>query len=107
MSQNQSISLHQSNVNMNGQNSQLNGGQPGNPQVSSNIINQFNSLQNTPVSNASSGFPSQAPDFNFDNFLEDMPQNDSNNYTTQDLLNSIDLNPMENNEYGLNFSDIF
>ncbi|XP_077293547.1 uncharacterized protein LOC143916364 isoform X2 [Arctopsyche grandis] len=108
MSQNQSISLHQSNANMNGQNSQLNGGQPGNPQqVSSNLINQFNSLQNTPVSNASSGFPSQAPDFNFDNFLEDMPQNDSNNYTTQDLLNSIDLNPMENNEYGLNFSDIF
>ena len=104
MNQNQSISLHQNNSAMNNQNSQQNNGQNNNvQQVSGSMVNQFNALQNTPVSSATSGFPSQSPDFNLDNFL-DMPQGDSNNYLPPDLdLNSIELV----NEYGFNLQDMF
>lgn len=85
MSQQQSFSMTNiSNIPQN--TSQLN------PQQ--NSTNQSNMSSNN-QSNQLSTFPHSAPDFNLD-FLENLPAGDTNNFSAQELLNSLDSDPSFN-----------
>ncbi|XP_044730690.1 neurogenic protein mastermind isoform X2 [Chrysoperla carnea] len=100
MSQQQSFTMSNTNIHQQQPQQQSNNSQQmattnqsSNNSSSSSVVNATNN-QNNNLSN----FPQSAPDFI--DFLDNLPAGDTNNFSAQDLLNSLDSDP------GFNLQDI-